>query len=125
DTAASPKAQGGVNKAYGNMVYGLHFGDVTPSSPVVRSLGGANLQEKNPIDLFVGGDAGVKWGANVTYDAYDGGSTATGDRLASNALRLRGGAIMGDLEAFAHVSLMGDAKDFAGNEIEGKASYFV
>lgn len=125
DAVKAPKAVGGVNKAYGNMVYGLYFGDATPSSSVVRSLSGVNLQEKNPIDLFVGGDAGVKWGANVTYDAYDGGSSATNDRLASNALRARVGVLMGDLEAFAHVSAKGDAKDFLGNEIEGKASYFV
>jgi len=125
DTVKTPKAIGGVNKAYGNMVYGLYFGDATPSSSVVRSQVGpaANLQEQNPIDLFVGGDAGIKWGANVTYDAYDGGSGTS--RLVTNALRVRGGAIMGDTQAHAQVSIKGDAKNYQGQEVEGKSSYFA
>lgn len=124
DAVRNPKAVGGVNKSYGNMVYGLYFGDATPSSAVVRSqVTGGNLQEQAPIDLFVGGDAGLKWGANVTYDAYDGGSATS--RLTTNALRVRGGVIMGDTQVHGQVSIKGDAKDYQGREIEGKSSYFA
>lgn len=124
DAPGNPKAVGGFNKAYGNMVYGAYFGDTTPSSSLVRSqITAAKLQEQAPIDLFVGGDAGVKWGVNATYDSYDGNSGT--DRLATNALRVRGGAIMGDLQAFGHVSIKGHAKDYQGNEIKGKSSYYA
>lgn len=125
DSTQDPKAEGGFTKGHGNFVYGLHFGNSTPSAGIVRSLvGNNNLQERNPWDFFIGGDAGMKWGANVTYEAFDGGANAA-NRVASNAIRTRLGIIAGDVDAFAHISLKGDAKDFQGNEIEGKASYFV
>jgi len=125
DSVSSPKAEGGFNKAHGNMVYGLHFGNSTPSASLVRGLAGANLQERQPWDLFVGGDAGVKWGANLTYENTNAGTSAGGNRLSSNSLRARVGAIMGDLEAFAQVSMKNDAKDYSGNAIDGKSSYFL
>jgi hypothetical protein len=125
DSAAAPRAEGGVVKSIGNMVYGLHFGNSTPSAGITRTLGGiTNAQESNPIDIFVGGDAGIKWGANLTYEGFDG--SIGGDRISSNALRARLGGIMGNLEAFALVSLMGDAKNRTDSlEVEGQNSYFA
>lgn len=130
DNVATPRAEGGVIKSYGNMTYGLHFGNSTQSVGVTRSLIAGNSQERNPIDLFVGGDAGVKWGANVTYENYDGSSTNAGttDRVSSTGLRTRLGIQSGDLEAFAQVSLNGDVKNRGvggGAEVEGKNSYFL
>jgi hypothetical protein len=125
DRAGAPRAEGGVVKSIGNMVYGLNFGNSTPTAGVTRTLGGIdNAQEVNPVDVFVGGDAGVKWGASLTYEGFDG--TAGGDRISSNALRARVGGIMGDLEAFALVSLMGDVKNRTDAlEVEGQNSYFA
>jgi hypothetical protein len=127
DSPSTPKSEGGFNKAWNNMVYGLHFGNSTPSATTVRGLGGTGLQERNVWDLFVGGDAGVKWGANLTYEGYDGATNATTGtgRLSSNALRTRIGAQFGDSEAFAQVSINGNAKDYVGNQVKGKSSYFV
>ncbi len=131
DAASSPRAGGGFAKSHGNMVYGLHFGDSSPSTGALRNvsngvLGGtSNLQEQQPWDFHVGGDAGMKWGASVTYEQFDGTVGAgAGTRLASNGLRVRGGVLMGDLDLFAHVSLKNEAKDFAGNSVEGDMGLF-
>lgn len=123
DAPGTPKAEGGFLKGHGNMVYGAHFGNSTPLAITVRGLAGTNLQERNPFDLFIGGDAGVKWGANLTYENFDGGSATT--RLASNALRARVGVVSGASEAFLQASVKGYAKDFQGNEADGKASYYA
>ena len=126
DSAAAPKAEGGFNKAWNNMVWGLHFGNSTPSATVVRGLAGADLQERNVWDLFVGGDSGIKWGANLTYEGYSKSDSNAGtNKLTSNSLRARVGVISGDLDAFAQVSLKGDANDYSGNNVEGKSSYFL
>ncbi len=123
DDASNPRAGGGFAKSHGNMVYGLHFGDSSPSTGALRALaGGANLQEQQPWDFHVGGDAGMKWGASLTYEQFDG--TVGAARLASNGLRLRGGVLMGDLDLFAHVSLKNEAKDFNGASVEGDMGLF-
>lgn len=125
DSSAAPRAVGGFIKSHGNMVYGLHFGDSSPSTGSVRGLAGGNLQERQPWDLHVGGDAGVKWGASLTYENHDAGSQAANTRIASNGLRLRGGALMGDLDVFAQVSLNNNAKDFNGRMVEGGMGLFL
>ena len=121
DSAATPRAGGGFARSHGNMVYGLHFGDSSPTTALLRGLTAATneLQERQPWDLFVGGDAGVKWGASFTYENFDGGSATAGTRYLSQAMKVRGGVIMGDLEGFAHVSLNNKAQDYNGNKVEG------
>lgn len=135
DSAANPRAVGGFAKSHGNMVYGLHFGDSSPSTGQVRNLsngpaalnGTSNLQERQGWDLHVGGDAGMKWGASVTYESFSEGTqgSAAGDRLSSEGLRLRGGVLMGDLDVFAHVSLANKANDYVGNSVEGDMGLFL
>ena len=125
DTAADPRATGGFVKSHGNMAYGLHFGDSSPSTGSFRALAGGNLQERQPWDLHVGGDAGVKWGASLSYEQFDGRVGTTATRLTSQGLRLRGGAIMGDLDVFAHVSLANKASDDTGHYIKGDMGTFL
>lgn len=134
DSAGNPRAGGGFAKSHGNMVYGLHFGDSSPSTGALRSLpngpagsaiaGTATLQEQQPWDLFIGGDAGVKWGASFTYEQFDGGSAAANNRLVSHGMRARGGVLMGDLDLFAQVSLDNDVNDYKGNSVEGDMGLF-
>lgn len=127
DSAAAPRAGGGFAKSHGNMVYGLHFGDSSPTTGLVRSLtGNANeLQERQPWDLFIGGDAGMKWGASFTYENFDGGSAAAGTRYLSQGMKVRGGVLMGDLEAFAHISMGNKAQDYTGNKVEGDLGLLI
>lgn len=127
DAPATPKAEAGFNKAWNNMVYGLHFGNTTPTVSALRTAlpNVTTLQERNPWDLFVGGDAGVKWGANLTYENTQVGSAATSDRITSHGLRSRVGVVAGDLEAFAHYSFQGTANNYKGDMIDGKGGYFL
>ncbi len=131
DSSANPRAGGGFAKSVGNMVYGLHFGDSSPSTGALRALPNgvsgtaAQLQEQQPWDFFIGGDAGMKWGASFTYESFDGGSAAAGNRLNSHGMRARGGVLMGDLDLFAQVSLDNDANDYAGNSVEGDMGLFM
>lgn len=118
DSPATPKAEGGFTKGHGNLVYGLHFGNTTPTVGTLRGVTGGALAERQPWDFFIGGDAGVKWGANVTYENFDGGRGTS--RVASNALRTRIGAIMGDFDVFANISLMNSATNFQGQEAKGR-----
>ena len=122
DSAASPVAQGGFTKGHGNLVYGLQFGNSSPSVSSVRALAGQ--QEVQPWELMVGGDAGVKWGAGLTYEQYAEGAEGSASRARSNALRVRGGAMMGELEFFANVSLKNDAKR-GTSKVEGDIGYLV
>ena len=67
-----PKAQGGVFKKYGGMTYGVYYGNESNTSSLLRIAGTRDAATPPPtadnqLDLFVGGDAGMKWGANVTY----------------------------------------------------------
>lgn len=115
DSAVTPRAEGGVYKAYGNMVYGLHFGGGSNTANGLRQAAGATTatatptgtaNEQNNIDVFVGGDAGLKWGANLGYarNAREGSGTR------GETLRTRLGVIMGDTQAYANVSINNDAK---------------
>ncbi|MGE3610896.1 MAG: hypothetical protein AB7I27_15000 [Bacteriovoracaceae bacterium] len=126
DSVASPRAEGGLIKSYGNLVYGVHMGNSTPTAAITRTLGSiTNAQEVKPIDLFVGGDAGVKWGANVTYEDFTNGNV-NGSLISSHALRTRLGVVHGDLEAFVQASLSGNVKNrTTAKEVDGKGSYFA
>lgn len=123
DTANAPKAEGGFTKGHGNLVYGLHFGSTSPSVGLMRTLGGQ--AEVQPWDIFIGGDAGMKWGANLTYENYSSGAPGSAGRNRSDSVRVRGGVMMGDIEAFAHVSLANKAKNGTTGELEGDLGFLV
>ena len=70
DSAATPSSEGGFIKSRGNMVYGLHFGNQNETIKAVRTAGKATVfdnVEGNILDFFVGGDAGVLWGVDLSY----------------------------------------------------------
>lgn len=130
DGAASSRGEGGVYKTMGNMVYGLHFGGASNTGNALRA--GAGLidasgatpvgtgDEENNIDVFVGGDAGMKWGANLAY-AKTADESATDS---SEAMRTRLGVIMGDLQVYANVNLINNAKgDYSIGGATGTAKF--
>lgn len=130
DQASTPRSEGGVYKSYGNLVYGVHFGSASNSANQLRAASGiasadivfadpanptgevigatlnGNANEGNNIDLFVGGDAGIKWGANLGYNRTKDEALNT----RSEGLRSRLGVIMGDTQAYANINLINNAK---------------
>jgi hypothetical protein len=122
DDASTPRGEGGVYKSMGNMVYGVHFGGASSTANALRAGAGlAGAGEQNNVDVFVGGDAGLKWGANLGY-------AKTADEsgpLSAESMRTRLGVIMGDLQAYANVNLINNAKGTNGDKFEGNLGYQV
>ena len=134
DSASTARGEGGVYKAHGNFVYGLHFGGASNTGNALRAgaglFDGANGtgNEENNIDAFIGGDAGMKWGANLGY-ARTADETSVDS---SESMRSRLGVIMGDTQVYANINLINNAKGasaFAGAggsaKFEGDLGYQV
>jgi hypothetical protein len=127
DNNAAPKAEGGVFFGNGNMVYGVQLGAESNSSSAFRAWSGINTayaSENNVLDLFVGGDAGIKWGANLTY------SKSAENELAQDAkqeaMRTRLGVDAGNWQAFANINIANKAEQANGaQEFKGKTGFQV
>lgn len=122
DDASTPRGEGGVYKTQGNLVWGAHFGGASTTGNAMRAASNlAGAGEQNNIDVFVGGDAGLKWGANLGYaKTSDESSPLTGE-----SMRTRLGVISGDTQAYANVNLINNAKGTTGQKFEGKLGYQV
>ncbi len=126
DNAETPRGEGGVYKSMGNMTYGLHFGGASNTSNGLRAAAGVtSANETNNIDAFVGGDAGLKWGANLGYSKNANENRAAG--VSSEALRTRLGVIMGDTQGYANINLINRAKGLnsGSNKFEGDLGYQI
>ncbi len=120
DDAATPRGEGGFYRTSGNLAYGVHFGGASSTSNAMRLASGlAGAGEQNNIDVFVGGDAGMKWGANLGYaKTSDESSPLTGE-----SMRTRLGVISGDTQGYANINLINNAKGTAGKKFEGQMGY--
>jgi hypothetical protein len=124
DSAATPRAEGGVFFGNGNMVYGVQLGAESDTSQSLRAAAGlANGQsdEQNGVDLFVGGDAGMKWGASLFYSASEDEQAAAKEE--QKAMRVRLGVNQGQWNAFANISLTNEAEVDGGAEFKGDTGY--
>ncbi len=119
DQASTPRAEGGLFKAAGNMVYGIYFGNESNLSNIARA-NKSTQTESNTTDLFVAGDAGVQWGARLSYEDYENEQGTNDDSASSMGIRL--GIISGDIEGFLDFGLGNKSEDDAGGETEGKGS---
>lgn len=126
-SAAAPRAEGGVFKSMGNLVYGVYLGSESNTSNGFRAASGVDLtqaSEENNVDLFVAGDAGVKWGANLTYSKSAKDESVAGSAK-QEAIRSRFGVIAGDIEGFANINITNKAEDSTGQEFKGKLGFQV
>lgn len=123
DTAKAPRAEGGFFREMGTFTYGLYLGNDDSR----MSHGTGFMTQSNGLDLFLGGDMGVKWGARVHYaNAKDEQATIARKH---NAFGLGLGAEMGDAEAYANIDLAdkstGKTAGLAGDESKQKPSFTV
>lgn len=126
DDAATPRGEGGVYKTHGNLVYGLHFGGASSTGNAMRAAAGlTGAGEQNNVDVFVGGDAGLKWGANLGYAKSSNDIRTQG--ASTESMRTRLGVISGDTQAYANINLLNNAKgtNGAGAKFEGDMGYQV
>lgn len=122
DGAANPKAEGGLFKASGNMVYGLYFGDESNTANSLRAaaMGASAVSESNNTSFYVAGDAGVQWGVKLTYHSYE--NEQGSNDISSSASRATLGIVSGDVEGFLNMGLENKAENGSA-EFEGKGSY--
>lgn len=149
-TAQAPKAQGGVFAKYGNFVYGAYVGNESNTSALLRvagtsaagalnGAGGASSQmlksADNQVDLFFGGDNGLKWAVNPTF-AF-GKTEATNAK--DSAYAIRGGLMASNWDAHLNLSLgskseinnsitplnNGALTETVNNEFKGKLGFHV
>ncbi len=124
DSAATPRAEGGVFFGHGNLVYGVQLGSESDTAQSMRQAAGLTAgqsEEQNTIDLFVGGDAGIKWGASLLHSSSKTEQTAADEE--QSAMRARLGVSQGAWNAFANVSLKNEAEVDGGAEFKGKTGY--
>ncbi|HXH31174.1 MAG TPA: hypothetical protein VNJ01_10215 [Bacteriovoracaceae bacterium] len=128
DTTGTPKAEGGIYKAAGNLVYGAHLGAASNTANGFRAASGlTSAGEENNLDFFVAGDTGLKWGANIGYAKTEKDETGTVDTEATS-LRTRLGVIMGDTQVFGTINIINEAEGpTAGGraEFEGNLGFQV
>jgi len=99
DGVITPRAEGGFFREMGTFAYGLYLGN--DSSKVAHGTG--FMVPSNSLDLFIGGDMGMKWGAKVHYaNAKDEQATIN---VKNSALGVSLGASQGDLEGYVNLDL--------------------
>lgn len=132
DNNVAPKAEGGVFFGNGNMVYGVQLGSESNSSTAFRNWAGITnsyASENNVLDFFVGGDAGIKWGANLTYSKSaenEDAATSVGGDAKQEAMRTRLGVEAGNWQAFANINIANKAEQAnGGQEFKGKTGFQI
>ncbi len=119
----TPNAEGGIYKSMNNMVYGVQLGRGLSFNEGAEDVVAGAFDASNAIDLFVGGDAGFKWGANLTYASSNDKDNTTPKKAEAEVLDLNVGAIFGDFTAFVKYGAMGNSEDkLAGTAYDIKRS---
>lgn len=136
NNTSNPKAQGGVFKKYGSFVYGLYFGNESNTSSLLRVAGTSAIASMNgttalpstgtaskmlqtadnQVDLFFGGDSGMKWAANASVSMGKDQTRGSKDSAAA----IRTGLIGSNWDA--HVNLSVNSKSEASESIAASAA---
>lgn len=130
DSATAPRAEGGFFREAGSLAYGLYLGDegTRNGTRVDNTTATGYLAQDNALDLFIGGDAGLQWGAKVHYaNSKEETGTASAKRT-NSAIGLGLGMVMGEAEGYVNVDLSDKSKGdgtTAGNEFKVKPSFVV
>ena len=121
DADTAPRAEGGFFREMGTFSYGLYLGN---DDSTVAS-GHNFLTQSNALDLFVGGDMGMKWGAKLHYSASKDEQGAFAKK--HDALGVGMGVIHGDMEGYVNLDLSDKAtgSTVVGDESKQKLSMQV
>lgn len=110
----TPNGEGGLFRQMNNMVYGVQFGRNLSFNDGAVDVGG-NGDADNALDVFVGGDAGVKWGAQLTYSANENDTTDAETKV----IDLAAGVTAGDIAGYLKYGVQGK-EEIAAVEVERK-----
>jgi len=129
DTIGKPESQGGAFFTAGNLVYGIYLGNESNTANLLRiSADSGNPPDinhnDNVIDLFVGGGADLKWGASFNYAKYEDKQGT--NQFTDDSMGIRLGVMKDAWQAYANVSLKGEAEDkTAQDKFDGKSGYHL
>ena len=112
--------EGGFIRNAGNLVWGAHMGrnlsynTLQDSAADAASIDG-EYNASNALDLFIGGDAGVKWGVQLTRsvqedEAYDGTGTDFDGEAETSVMDLAVGVSQGAWGAYLKYGLTGTSE---------------
>ncbi|MFG1493522.1 hypothetical protein ABMA75_08160 [Halobacteriovorax sp. ZH4_bin.1] len=128
DADSDPKAMGGFFKKMGNFTYGVYLGNesnissslrilATNQTPALLNNFGYLATADNQVDLFIGGKAGVNWGASFVY------ASSENEIYEDSAMALRIGANKDNWDAYANISLKSESENLNaaanGNKFDG------
>lgn len=111
------KANGGGDASFGfvssmmNFNMGLFFNREGGTAPLTQAGAARNMR---PIDLMIGGDAGVKWGLGIQYAGNDNTGGAVTDKSTDMSVRL--GASFSGLDPFVNYRVIGKDENGAGTD---------
>lgn len=103
DSSTAPRAEGGFFREMGAFNYGLYLGNNSTTRTYTSTSSATFLQHTNALDLVLGGDMGMKWGARLHY--ANSKDDSLGFDKKNSALGLGLGAIHGDMEGYVNVTL--------------------
>lgn len=101
-----PKAQGGYFKGIGYFVAGVYLGRDTGTFERLEIDAGNPpnfLYPDNPIEIFLGGDAGIEWGGSV--EITDGQNQLSGIDRTQSSLKINIGVLTGPYEPYVRLSI--------------------
>lgn len=125
DSVGDSNAEGGFLRSSGNMVWGAQMGRVSQFmsdySAAATAGGVTAFAPQDTLDLFIGGDAGIKWGVQATYsDRKDDNFTAgTADEAKANEMGLAVGVSSGNIAGYLKYGVSGKVET-DGNDVEVK-----
>ena len=122
EATGADTAEGGFFREMGSFTYGLYLGSELGEAQQTAKNTAGYLSQTNRTQLFIGGDMGVQWGANLYY-ATNKDEQATTFEKKNNAFGLGLGAIFGDIEGYANLDISdkseGRTGGVAGDKWEG------
>lgn len=131
DTDNDPKAMGGFFKKAGKFTYGVYLGNesnISSSLRILASAPGATTNylatSDNQVELFIGGETGVNWGAAFVYASSErnvlGLDGSTNNTMEDDAMAIKLGANKDNWDAYTNISLNSESENkTTGNKFEG------
>jgi hypothetical protein len=124
DATTTPNAEGGFLRAQGNLVYGVHFGHQHADLIAARNEASTNLPTSmNSWDFFIGGDAGMQWGAALSYATFTNEQVT--NEIKASSIGAKVGVISGNTEGFLNLSLQNTAEEDTVADFKVKSAYDV
>lgn len=117
---ANPNAEGGIFRSAGSLNYGIYLGSEIDNQDRVLDTDDSGIDDisfmdqSNRLQVFVGGDAGIKWGATAYYASNKNEQGAFETK--NSALGLGVGVVSGPIDGYVNL-LLSDKSD--GSSITG------